>query len=95
MVGMQLPDGRVRLIASKTLSLAELEMRADYEVFSSWYEPHGRPIRTSQVYTLHADMLNFTLIEADDYPSAFEGLFRTWNPAPERREITTQLEIEG
>lgn len=76
--GSDLPDGRVRLLASKTMTHAELEVRADHA--APWDNLDTAPPVTSRRVTLTCGVRDFTLIDADDWPSAFADLFGEWAP---------------
>lgn len=85
--GMERPEGGVRLIASKTLSYVEL--RADYRRQDIFWEPRDimpvASVLTSYDLILSTHMANFIVIDAPDYPSAFEELFRKWRPERDER----------
>lgn len=70
--------GRVRVVASRTLSAAELEVRTDYE--DVWADVGAiRTIRTasrSTVITVEAH--DFVMIEAANWREIMEALYRRW-----------------
>jgi hypothetical protein len=92
MCGMRLATGGVRLLASKELTLAELEVMVErQDIF--WAPGDILPVAqavTSQRMTLTTHMRTFVVIDAPDYPSAFSDLFRDWSPEGDvRLAITT------
>lgn len=96
MFGATMPDGTVRLIASKELTEAELRTKAAQEI-TSWH--HRDPVGVIYAHTLTCKMSNYVLIAAQDYPSAFQHLFMTWSPETDeqqqRREIERRMMIEA
>jgi hypothetical protein len=79
MVGMPMDDGRVRLIASKELNYAELQVKIGHQDIFEGIAP-VRAVVTSREILLTTDMRTFILIEADTYADAFSELFRQWSP---------------
>lgn len=71
--------GGVMLLASNTLTDAELRARAERGEVR--YEDVLGPVRPLKpIYTLTVVMPNFVMIHAVDYRSAFEALFDQWQP---------------
>jgi hypothetical protein len=69
--------GRVRVVASRTLSAAELEVRRDY---GSMWGTLGEPVRMqglSSVITVEAR--DFIMIEAENWREIMEALYRRWH----------------
>ena len=78
MCGVQNPAGGVRLLASSELTQAELEAQIDRpDIF---HDPLFGPSPVTQRLNLTAEMRTFTMIEAPDYPAAFQALFKHWSP---------------
>ncbi len=78
MLGIPLPNGWVRLIASQSLNRAELETfvldpPSFFDDFVNSY--------IEWRYMLTAEMRDVVVIEAVDYPAAFESLFKHWTPS--------------
>jgi hypothetical protein len=40
-------------------------------------------VSATKVYTVEATMDQIVMIHAQDWPSAFQSLFREWNPEPD------------
>lgn len=80
MLGAPYGDG-VMILASLTLSRAELEAVADeYDLFDPY------TVRATHTrFTLTVEMPRFTIVMAPDYPTAFTNLFRQWSPRPAGR----------
>jgi hypothetical protein len=81
MVGCLMPNGKVRLIASRELDEAELQA----VLRSMYFKPK---------WTLQMVMVDYIVIEANDYPSAFQHLFETWTPGkrqPQSIEATRAI----
>jgi hypothetical protein len=76
MCGCPAPGG-VRLLASKDMTHAELEVAYDWADTGRW-----PPIPRGQRITLTAGLKTFIVIDAPDYPSAFRALFEQWTPGP-------------
>jgi hypothetical protein len=72
------PNGGVRLIASRELNYAELSMESSYARIDDWLV--SIPLMTSYRVRLTTDMRTCVLIDAPDYATAFEHLFRDWSP---------------
>lgn len=93
MCGMTLPTGGVRLLASQQLNRADLEAIFDHRAV---FEFDPVPLMTSYRIILTTEMRTFVVIDAPDYPAAFQALFEQWTPgqAPSpaigegQREIT-------
>jgi hypothetical protein len=79
MCGMSLPEGGVRLITSQQLNRAELQA-----LFR----------RMSTAITLSTEMATCTVIDAPDYPTAFQNLFAKWNPQSAPRPGITEGQRE-
>lgn len=92
MIGAQLDNGRVRLLASKELNQAELEVTRNWHDSLFEHVPTAAPVPR---YFLTAEMRTYVLIEADDYPTAFGSLFRQWSPESERQAIGEMPQIGG
>lgn len=96
-VGTPRPEGGVRLIASKELTRAELDVQIDtQDIFDVEYlDPVSIQV-TGTRYCLTADFRRFVVIDAPDYATAFTDLFRYWTPDPEpRKRIGNQSSIES
>jgi hypothetical protein len=78
-VGSHLDDGTVMVIASKTLSRATLDVRArqvrEMSLHDMFSRDHSRP-----EISLMLIMDEIVMIQAVNYPAAFEALFRQWSP---------------
>lgn len=86
MVGGQ-SDGKFYVIASKTLTQAELSYEADY--LDRMYFDRGR-VLDRQWYTLSAEMRDITMVVGDSYAECFATLFAEWDPTPEPRTAIGQ-----
>jgi hypothetical protein len=74
-------NGWVRLFASKDLTRAELDVVEDYEdIDISWYRVEMLPRRTHRTITLSTVLKHLIIIEAPDYKTAWESLFKDWSP---------------
>ena len=86
-------DGKVVLVASRTLEDVELRYDAAMPDFSRRYgigPPPGPPIHT--ITAVSRDMIT---VVGDNYPEAWQTLFECWSPpAPRRAELERTLEIE-
>jgi len=96
--GGPLDDG-VRLFASKELTHAELQMVMEsQDVFWDYSSliPDAR-VLTNRRITLSVHMRTFVIVDAPDYGTAFEYLFKDWSPdQPKRKAIDpAQMAIEG
>lgn len=89
MIGCAMPNEKVRLVASKDLNEAELHCVA--QEMQTW--SFTRMLPPLRIYHLTASMRTFVMVEADSYPSAFEGLFRQWSPDVERDQIDERRQI--
>ena len=85
MCGAQNPDGRVRLLASKELTQAELREEMEYPDLPYPERLFVNPFDVTQRFFLTAQMRSFTIIDAPDYPAAFKSLFEGWSPGPTPR----------
>jgi|SRR5262252_6840796 len=82
MCGGPHPPG-VRLLASRELTEVELRAEMDWlDPVDPWATFPGIPVAR---YFLTAQMRQFILIDAPDYPSAFKALFEKWSPEPGQR----------
>ncbi|AYD84639.1 hypothetical protein SEA_PAITO_55 [Mycobacterium phage Paito] len=80
MVGGQ-QDGKVYLLASKTLTEVELRMERDrLDNRYGWPKPWG-PER----HFVTAEMRDYVMVVGDSYAEAFRTLFEEWSPEPEPR----------
>lgn len=73
--------GRVRVVASRTLSVADLEVRHDYE--SMWVDGLKDPVRMhaqSVSTTITVEAYDFVMIEAENWREIMEALYRKWAP---------------
>lgn len=87
-VGSPLPDGRVRLIASKNL----LDAWLDYQF--AWAPSFDGLVPPAQVtYSIITTMSDVVIIEAEDYPSALRGLMNHWNGS-HARPVDGQRQVE-
>lgn len=92
MVGSHLPNGKVCLFASK--SLTEAELRTESEEFDSLdhryntttFEPRYR-------YFVTAEMRDWVQVVADDYAEAFRILFERWTPTGGQPQLENRLEL--
>ncbi len=92
MLGMPLPNGWVRLVASQTLSQVQLETYVNN--VPNFYDPYG-VVDVKWRYVLTAELSSFVLIDAVDYPTAFERLFKEWSPQGKHMAIDQgQKELE-
>ncbi len=71
--------GRVRAVASRTLSAAELAVRRDYE--DIWADMHAtrvarHMVSSTAVITVEAN--DFVMIEAANWREIMEALYRRW-----------------
>lgn len=78
-----LPDGTVRIIASK--ELYEAELRSEVDRLSVWQSPEPFAVRTR--YYVTCEMRSYVIISAPDYASAFTHLFTQWSPTVDRLEL--------
>lgn len=74
MFGMSHQDG-VRLIASNSLTMAELETE-----YSRIQDFGGRFEDYPEEHTLSVTMGQYVIVDAPDWPTAFAKLFRMWSP---------------
>jgi hypothetical protein len=81
-VGIDLPDGRVRIVASDQLTHAALAVNYGW-LSRSFFDDIGTHVMTRYEITLTIHMLNFRIVEAQDYATALADLFGAWKP--ERR----------
>lgn len=89
MVGGQ-SDGKFFVIASKTLTQAELSYQAEYLDRLYW---DAGPIRDREWYTLTAEMRDITLVTGDSYAECFQTLFAEWDPTPDQPAIGSRPAI--
>jgi len=104
-VGTPLPDGRVRIVASKDLSEAELKYEARMQDVYSGSQFGGydsldpvTSVTTRTVWTMSTVMLKFTMIDAPDYGTALRHLMDMWKGSytADRRPIGEgQREVEA
>ena len=89
MCGVPRPEGGVRLIASDRLSYAEL--RAEWTRQDTFWDTIGiapvAAITTNFDLILTCHMGHLIIIDAPDYPTAFEHLFKQWSPQRQRTGI--------
>jgi hypothetical protein len=77
--------GGVRLVASKDMTHAELEMQFGYQDIYDGGLTAAYALPVSRRVTLTAGMTTFVMIDAPDYPTAFRALFEQWTPGPGER----------
>ena len=77
-------DGKVAVYASKDLTRAEIEARCESGVGYDLLDEMRTFAIQVRRYTLTVEMKTFTMVVADSYPQAFEYLFRSWSPEPDR-----------
>ena len=79
-------DGKVYLVASK--SLREATLREESEYPENFY---GLPRRFRDEIIrifIEAEMRDYVIVSANTYPEAWDTLFKCWQPSPaERKEI--------
>lgn len=73
-------SGGVILLASQTLTEAELRARAERPESIRDDDVLGQMQAPRPIYTLTVVMPNFVMVHAVDYRSAFEALFKQWQP---------------
>jgi hypothetical protein len=98
MMGVELPDGRVRLIASNQLSYSELKVEYAHQDLHMWDFDifPAASVLTRQDITLTTHLRTFTIVEADTWEQAFSGLFAQWKPERAARPaIQNQRALEG
>jgi hypothetical protein len=79
MLGIDMPDGSVRLFVSDKLTQSELELQMNLSF--DWLSlADVRALISSRTLTLTTWMSDLVIINALDYRSAFEALFKTWTP---------------
>jgi len=78
LVGHRLPNGNVRLIASKHLTYAQLIARAQEEI--PLEEMSAGWMRTGVFFSLSIGIDDFAIVEAATYDAAFLALFNIWTP---------------
>jgi len=76
--GGQMPVG-VRVLASKDLNYAELEVQFTYQDIWDGLFPVASVV-TSQHITLHTSMRTFVIIDGPDYSTCLKHLFEKWSP---------------
>lgn len=83
MVGVPVEGGGVRLLASLTLTRAELEQKIDgFDLIPISSNPKSAVARVPRrIVTITAVMRDFTQILAEDYPSALRSLLEMWSRA--------------
>jgi hypothetical protein len=79
-VGIDLPNGKVRVIASDKLLQAELKMDYDWLNLQDPAFTVGISMVTRYEVTLTLKMLNLRIVDADDYATAVAHLFGNWTP---------------
>jgi hypothetical protein len=79
MVGGQ-QDGRVYLVASKSLS--EVELRAEVDRPEFLYGTLHRVLPRER-YFITAETRDFVMVVGDSYAEAFATLFEEWTPEPQ------------
>lgn len=88
MLGITVDSG-VMLIASDTLTSAEIEQRVDrIDVTAFGDGPHRREVDGLRWCELRAEMHDLHIIYAADFATAFRDLFADWTPAPRRPAVT-------
>lgn len=91
-------DGKVWLLASKTLTHFELEHTTDYDDVYSWWGER-EPIRSiprARRIEFHCGVRDYVQVIADTYGEAWAMLFDEWTPEPvRRRELENPKAIEG
>jgi hypothetical protein len=71
--------GRVRVVASRTLSTAELEIRTDYEdVWADMYATRVTRLAMNRTTTITVEAHDFVMIEAANWREIMEALYRKW-----------------
>jgi hypothetical protein len=69
--------GRVRVVASRTLSAADLQVRTDYD--DLWAIGADRVVRTStRSAVITVEARDFVMIEAANWREIMEALYRRW-----------------
>lgn len=91
MCGVPLPNGWVRLLASRELNQAQLaaEFERAQVVDDGDLLPTWGPL-VQQRIALTTEMRTFTVIDAPDYPTAFRELFKDWTPGPAGHPAVTE-----
>jgi hypothetical protein len=77
MVGWRDASGQVCILASKTLTTAQLDHQRRRYDFETW-DDFRRTFKPS--YTLSANLDDFILVKAATYIEAIAQLVRTWDP---------------
>jgi hypothetical protein len=71
--------GRVRAVASRTLSTAELEVRNDYQdLWEDMYATRVTRLATIRTTTITIEARDFVMIEAANWREIMEALYRKW-----------------
>lgn len=78
LTGWDLDDGRCRILASRSVFSASLEVRREYE--DLWGDPRLTRVRTATTTTLTAEMGEMTIIEAEHWRAILEAVHRNWAP---------------
>jgi hypothetical protein len=93
MFGVELPD-RVCLYASRTLTRAELEARAEED---NWDIFLNRRILPPVEYELHATFDDFVVIFGDTWADCFNNLQNHWSPPSPKpaRQIPARHALES
>jgi hypothetical protein len=93
--GMQMPKG-VRIVASKTLTRAELEANYQHHSIFDGPFPVGT-VMTSYDLALTTHMRDLVIIDGSDYATCLKHLFEKWSPDKTEKPAIgpKQLGIEG
>ena len=82
-------DGRVVLLASKTLREAELKyeriMHTDCIMHTDWHNHRAFDYPADEYGTLTCVFRDYIMVSGPDYPSAWRALFDIWSPQGEHR----------
>lgn len=90
-VGATYPNGRVKLLASKTLT--EVELKENLQ-FPDIFDRRRVLLFDSKVdITLIAKLKDYIEVWGDSYPEAWHSLFSQWTPEGDRRELSITREL--
>ena len=92
MLGTATDTGRVRLYASRTMKQAELTVYAELVEVGDFV---SRRVPDRVWYELRGRLDDVLILDAPDWPAAFNALFKDWSPSgPARPQLSGTKGIE-
>lgn len=86
MLGITLSEGGVMVVASSSLTQADIEQHVDRVDVTRLGSPRREYIDGLRWCSIHAEMHDLRIVYGADYAEAFRNLFADWTPEPGPRK---------